>query len=307
MKEKIVAGTRKSSLAMAQTNLVIRAVKKKYPDISCEIVGLQTAGDKILDRSLVSFGGKGIFIEEFEQGLLNHTMDFAVHSAKDIPAELSEGLEIAAVLEREDPRDVLIWRAGEDIEQKEKLIIGTGSKRREMQIMRHYACTCRLLRGNVNTRLEKLLNGEYDAIILAAAGLKRLELLDETTFSYRFFEPEEMVPSGGQGIIAIEAEAGSKVAELLHGISDKEAYCRLSVERYLLEKMQAGCHEPIGVYSELSHEDSNLEWKIRIMDGRSGKPMYYSMTASSDKNFSRDEIIKSGCRLADELLSKIIC
>ncbi len=306
-KMKLKAGTRKSRLALAQTKLVIDEIKKNYPDIECEMKSQSTVGDKVLDRALVSFGGKGIFIEEFEQGIVEGDIDFAVHSAKDMPSELLQGLGIAAVLPREDARDVLIWRKDVDFDKIKNPVIGTGSKRREIQVKRMYACECKLLRGNVNTRLEKLENGEYDAIILAAAGLKRLGLFDADRFSYRFFDIEDMIPSGGQGVIAVEALCGSKTEKLLGGISDRNTYLRLLVERYILEKMNAGCHEPIGVYSELTDDDKDNKWKLYVMDGRSGNAVYYNEAIEilPEEQDSSELLLEKGYRLADKILARL--
>lgn len=303
MTKKLVVGTRKSKLALAQTQLVIDAIRESYPEVECEMKSQSTMGDKVLDRSLVSFGGKGIFIEEFEQKIIDGEIDMAVHSAKDMPANLLEGLEIAAVLPREDARDVLIWRKENDFEKLTNPIIGTGSKRREMQIKRLYPCECRLLRGNINTRLEKLENGEYDAIILAVAGLKRLQLFDEQKFAYRFLDIHEMIPSGGQGVIAVEAMEGGKSECILKNISDKNTYLRLQIERYVLENMKAGCHEPIGVYSELDND----KWRLYVMDGRSGGAHYYSdsVDIASDKAHDENNILQKGYQLADKILADI--
>lgn len=191
-------GTRKSRLALVQTNMVAEAIEAVCPEVKCELVPLMTKGDKILKTSLVAFGGKGAFVEEFEQSLLNGDIDLAVHSAKDMPMDLSDGLCIGAVLKREDPRDVFVTVKGRTPERSPR-IIGTGSPRRQVQIMERGDVECRLLRGNVDTRLEKLYQGEYDGIILAAAGLNRLGLFNDPRFSFEFLEPEMFIPAGGQG------------------------------------------------------------------------------------------------------------
>ena len=191
-------GTRKSRLALVQTNMVAEAIEAACPEVKCELVPLMTRGDKILKTSLVAFGGKGAFVEEFEQSILNGDIDLAVHSAKDMPMDLSDGLCIGAVLKREDPRDVFVTVKGRTPERSPR-IIGTGSPRRQVQIMEHGDVECRLLRGNVDTRLEKLYQGEYDGIILAAAGLSRLGLFEDPRFSFEFLETENFIPAGGQG------------------------------------------------------------------------------------------------------------
>ena len=243
--ERLRIGTRGSRLALAQTELFINRVKEFYPDVVCEKVIIRTTGDKILDRPLVDFGGKAVFVSEFEQAISDGTLDCAVHSAKDLPTELAEGLTAACVLPREDARDVLLTRADSADAPR---VIGTGSMRRQVQVREWYPdAVCRSLRGNVPTRIEKLRAGEYDGIILAAAGLKRLGLDRESDLSYRYFTEEEMVPAGGQGIIVIEGRNEDLV--FYEKMTDKEAAQALAIERFVLEELQADCHEAVGVYA----------------------------------------------------------
>lgn len=240
-------GTRVSELAMTQTHLVMAALKEKVPEVLFEVVPLQTLGDKILDKPLLSFGGKGVFVSEFEEGLLSGTIDLAVHSAKDMPMALPEGLDIVGVPKREDPRDVLITMKGTTL--REEAIIGTSSLRRQYQIKALKKVVCKDLRGNVNTRLRKLEEGQYDGIILAAAGLKRLGLHEETKYTYQYFDCESFVPAGGQGIIAVEGRKDDPISKLISEINDEESVISLNIERDVLQGLNAGCHEPIGVYS----------------------------------------------------------
>ena len=178
---KIRIGTRKSRLALVQTDLVRQKIEEAFPEAEIEIVEMSTKGDELLDRSLTSFGGKGVFTKELEEALLREEIDLAVHSAKDMPMELGEGMAILAVPPREDPRDVLVTRPGTVLSGKSRIVIGTSSPRRVVQIQElgpklwpGAEICCEMLRGNVNTRLRKLAEGGYDGIILAAAGLKRL-------------------------------------------------------------------------------------------------------------------------------------
>lgn len=243
--ERLRIGTRGSRLALAQTELFINRVKEFYPDVVCEKVIIRTTGDKILDRPLVDFGGKAVFVSEFEQAISDGTLDCAVHSAKDLPTELAEGLMAACVLPREDARDVLLTRADS---ADAPHVIGTGSMRRQAQVREWYPdAVCRSLRGNVPTRIEKLRAGEYDGIILAAAGLKRLGLDRESDLSYRYFTEEEMVPAGGQGIVVIEGR--NEDLAFYEKMTDKEAAQALAIERFVLEELQADCHEAVGVYA----------------------------------------------------------
>ena len=261
-------GTRGSRLALVQTDLVIDAIHKHYPLLQCETIVINTLGDKILDKPLIEFGGKGVFISEFEEALMSREIDLAVHSAKDMPMELCEGLEIACVLKREDPRDVLITMKPVKIEELESAIIGTSSLRRQLQVEQLYGnIRCTLLRGNVNTRLKKLADGVYDGIILAAAGIKRLGLDKEQAYNYRYLNFDEMIPAGGQGIVAVEARVDSELGQMLKKFSDPVSGMELEIERKVLHLFEAGCHEPIGVFSEVKQG----EIKLRIMKEVNGK------------------------------------
>lgn len=250
--EKIKIGTRGSALALAQTELVIRKIKEKSPGVECEICMITTKGDKILDKSLVEFGGKGVFLTEIEEKLQTGEIDIAVHSAKDMPMELAEGLAIMGVLKREDPRDVLVTTDWKGFLQKEHPVIGTSSLRRQTQIQQIFSnAVCSLLRGNVNTRLKKLEEGMYDGILLAAAGLNRLGLEREEKFHYHIFDIDRMIPAGGQGIIAVEGRKDSRFSGLLESITHENTKIELKLERKALKLLEAGCHEPVGIYTRL--------------------------------------------------------
>lgn len=250
--EKIKIGTRGSALALAQTELVIRQMKEKFPEAECEVCTITTKGDKILDKPLVEFGGKGVFLTEIEEKLMTGEIDLAVHSAKDMPMELAEGLDILAVLKREDPRDVLVTMDFEGFLKKEHPVVGTSSLRRQVQIQQIFpAAVCQTLRGNVNTRLKKLEEGMYDGILLAAAGLNRLGLEKEEKFHYYIIDVDRMIPAGGQGIIAVEGKKDSPLSKLLESITHKATRRELELERMALKLLEAGCHEPVGVYTRL--------------------------------------------------------
>lgn len=265
--KKIRIGTRGSQLALAQTELVREALTHIYPELECEIVVIRTTGDKILNKPLLEFGGKGVFIDEFEEALLRNEIDIAVHSAKDMPMCMRDGLDILGVLNREDPRDVLITMKATNRNDKE-VRIGTSSLRRQIQIEELYDnIMCSSLRGNVNTRLQKLSDGLYDGIILAAAGIKRLNLDNQEEYNYRYFDIDEMVPAGGQAIIAIEGKKDSEFKTLLSKITDSSAKIELEVERNALKLFNAGCHEPIGIYSKITGD----EIEIWMMIERNGK------------------------------------
>ncbi len=246
-------GTRKSKLAMAQTMMVAEAMKQAEPGLIVEIVPVVTTGDKILDRALTEFGGKGVFISEFEEGILKGRFDAAVHSAKDMPMELQEGLEIAATLPRADAEDVFVTVKGRELSNA-PMVVGTGSLRRQLQIMERKQAVCQLIRGNIDTRLEKLYSGQYDAIILAAAGLKRLGLFSDDRFEFEILPADEFTPAGGQAIIAIEARKDSPFADLFESINHPSSALSLRAERYVLELLSAGCNEAIGVYSYMKDD-----------------------------------------------------
>ena len=253
---EIRLGTRKSRLAMVQTELAADALKRAEPGLSVTIVPLTTAGDRIQDRPLLGFGGKGAFVTEFEEAILKGTIDGAVHSAKDMPTELLQGLDIVSVLPRGDARDVLVTVKGRNTEKDgtSALVIGTGSLRRQAQIKERFPAECRLLRGNVNTRLDKLYAGEYDGIILAAAGIRRLGLFSDARFHFEYLPEKQFIPAGGQGIIAIEGKKDSEFSELFQKVSDRRAELSLKAEREVLRLLGAGCNEAIGVYSTMEQE-----------------------------------------------------
>ena len=224
MNDIIRIGTRKSALALIQTQLVADELRQVCPGIQVEIVTKDTLGDRILDKPLQEFGGKGVFVSEFEQAIQEGVIDLAVHSAKDLPMELAQGLTIAAVSGREDPRDVLVTMRGHRIRPESVVHIGTSSPRRQLQAQlmcktlwpEAAGAECSTLRGNVHTRLRKLEEENFDGIILAAAGLKRLGLLEQDTYEYTFLAPEEFIPAGGQGLMAVEAKAGTAAHSLAH-------------------------------------------------------------------------------------------
>ena len=204
MSNKVRIGTRKSLLAVIQTEIVKDRILEAFPDREVEIVKIDTKGDQILDRSLTSFGGKGVFTAELEAELLSGKIDIAVHSAKDMPMDFPEGLGIGAALERADVRDAFVTTSGKKLADLEPgSIVGTSSLRRELMIKEiNPDVQIRLLRGNVQTRLRKLKEGMYDGIILAAAGVERLAYQDMEGICFDYMDPERFLPAAGQGILA---------------------------------------------------------------------------------------------------------
>lgn len=246
---KLRMGTRRSALAMIQTKLVRDAILKHFPELEIELVPMSTEGDRNLDRSLDSFGGKGVFTQDLERALLAGEIDLAVHSAKDMPMELPAGLELGAVLEREDPADVLVTRSKIPAAKLPAgSIIGTSSLRRELQIRRiNPQVQIRLLRGNVPTRLDKLRAGEYDGILLAAAGLKRLGMMQPEGLFVEVLDKELFLPAPGQGVMGVEIRAG-ELAEVMAAIHAPEAAMVLRAEREYLTILGGNCNAPCAAY-----------------------------------------------------------
>ena len=247
---KIRIGTRKSKLAVAQTKMAADKIHSAYPEVETEIVYISTKGDAVLDKPIADIGGRGVFVSEIEQALSDNTIDIAVHSAKDLPIELADGLEISAVLERGNYRDVLAVRKGTVIGKADSCKIGTGSIRRRVNFKNLYPnAEFADIRGNVDTRLKKLQNGEYDGIILAAAGLERLGLTDDESFDFKPFDYTEFLPAPCQGIIAIESRKNDFTKEIMENIRDKNTFYSFETERLIAKKLNADCGMPLGAYS----------------------------------------------------------
>lgn len=244
--------TRKSALAVAQTTLAANALVSANPGLEYELVPMTTEGDRRLDKSLASFGGKGVFIKELEVALLEGRADIAVHSLKDMPAEVMPEFKLAAVLKREDPRDAFIAKAGVDgvkfMDLPAGSRIGTGSIRRVVQLKAlrpdlEYVP----IRGNIQTRLSKL--EELDGVVLAAAGLKRMGLADQVT---EYFDIDKVLPASGQGILAVEtlAKENSAVDAILSRVNDAPTYCIAVAEMAFLKALNAGCQFPVASFAE---------------------------------------------------------
>jgi hydroxymethylbilane synthase len=256
MSQTIRIATRKSPLAMWQAEHVAAALKAAHPGIQVELLGMTTQGDRILDTPLAKIGGKGLFIKELEQGLLSGEADIAVHSMKDVPVELPEGLHLAVIMQREDPRDAFVSNAYKDLDSLPKgACVGTSSLRRQCQLAENRPdLQIRSLRGNVNTRLRKLDEGEYDAIILAAAGLMRLGFEQRIT---ALIGPEQSLPAIGQGAVGIECRTDDvRVNELIAPLHHPETAVCVQAERAMNRRLDGGCQVPIAGYAML--ESGNL-------------------------------------------------
>ncbi|WP_299198973.1 hydroxymethylbilane synthase [Thermocrinis sp.] len=256
-------GTRKSKLALWQANFV----KEKLEALGCrvELVPITTTGDKILDAPLAKIGGKGLFVKEIENALLAGEIDLAVHSLKDVPITIPEGLTLSAITEREEPYDVLISRNGKKLEELPSgAVVGTSSLRRQVQIKRRRRdLKVEILRGNVDTRLRKLKEGLYDAIVLAYAGVKRMGLSGEISQVL-----EDFIPAVGQGSLAIETRAeDERVINFVKVLNHQESWLRAVCERAFLRELQGGCQVPIGAYAWIEGDRIKIKGFISDLEG----------------------------------------
>ena len=264
-------GSRKSQLALIQTHWVQEQLQQSFPDRTFEVHTMSTHGDKILDVALAKIGDKGLFTKELEIGMLNQEIDFAVHSLKDLPTRLPEGLVLGVVTERENPADALVVHAKHQDRQIETLpsgaVVGTSSLRRLAQLRHHFPhLAFKDIRGNLNSRLQKLDTGEYDAIILAVAGLQRLGMGDRIQ---QVLPPEISLHAVGQGALGIECRADDKeVLALLKAIEHSQTRDRTLAERAFLRELEGGCQVPIGVNTHLDGETLTLTGIVISVDGQ---------------------------------------
>ena len=264
MKKRIVVGSRESRLAVVQAQTLVDFINGHCPEHEAVLITMKTTGDKILDRRLDQVGGKGLFVKELEKALLEHQIDLCVHSLKDVPMVVAEELPIVGCSRREDVRDVLVLPEGEK-ELDPGLAIGSSSLRRMMQLHNIYPkMRTETVRGNVLTRLRKLDEGEYGALVLAAAGLTRLGLQHRIS---RYFTTEEMLPAGGQGILAVQGRAGEDVS-WLDGFFDADAGMAARAERAFLRELDAGCSSPIAAYATVKDGVLTLEGYCDTYNGR---------------------------------------
>ncbi|MBH0021906.1 hydroxymethylbilane synthase [Pseudoalteromonas sp. SWXJ133] len=267
-KTKLVRiATRKSALALWQAEFVKAELERFHADVRVELVPMSTQGDIILDTPLAKIGGKGLFVKELEQAMLDGRADIAVHSMKDVPVEFPEGLELYTICEREDPRDAFVSNNFANLnELPQGAIVGTSSLRRQCQIKAlRPDLDIRDLRGNVNTRLGKLDDGQYDAIILAAAGLIRLEMESRIA---DYIEPEVSLPANGQGAVGIECRIDDEVTKaLLAPLEHTQTRIRVNAERAMNRHLEGGCQVPIGAYALVDGEQVHLRGLVGAVDG----------------------------------------
>ena len=267
-KTKLVRiATRKSALALWQAEFVKAELERFHADVHVELVPMSTQGDIILDTPLAKIGGKGLFVKELEQAMLDGRADIAVHSMKDVPVEFPQGLALHTICEREDPRDAFVSNNFANLsELPQGAIVGTSSLRRQCQIKAlRPDLDIRDLRGNVNTRLGKLDDGQYDAIILAAAGLIRLEMESRIA---DYIEPEVSLPANGQGAVGIECRIDDEVTKaLLAPLEHTQTRIRVNAERSMNRYLEGGCQVPIGAYALVDGEQVHLRGLVGAVDG----------------------------------------
>ncbi|WP_163101761.1 hydroxymethylbilane synthase [Peribacillus alkalitolerans] len=278
---KIIVGSRRSKLAITQTNWVIDQLKSLGLPFEFEVKEIVTKGDQILDVTLSKVGGKGLFVKEIEQALLDKEIDMAVHSMKDMPAVLPEGLTIGCIPVREDHRDALISKDGKTLDELPAgSIIGTSSLRRSSQILaRRPDLEIKWIRGNIDTRLQKLKDEDYDAIILAAAGLSRMGWKSEVVSE--FLDPDFCLPAVGQGALSIECrEDDHELLEQLSKFTCKKTKIAVEAERAFLDKMEGGCQVPIAGFATVK-DTVNVELTA-LVASPDGKVIYKEMISGID-------------------------
>ncbi|MCY1564675.1 hydroxymethylbilane synthase [Staphylococcus pettenkoferi] len=278
---KLVVGSRRSKLAMTQSRQFIDSLKKIDPSLEIEIKEIVTKGDQIVDKQLSKVGGKGLFVKEIENELYSHEIDMAIHSLKDVPSVISEGLTLGCIPDRENPFDAYVANdhvALEDL--PEGSIVGTSSLRRGAQIKAKYPhVEIKWIRGNIDTRLQKLQDEDYDAIILAAAGLKRMGWSDDIVTSY--LDKETLVPAIGQGALGIECRSDDQeLLDLLNQVHNQNVADCVTAERTFLKQMDGSCQVPIGGYAT-KDEDGTIEFTGLIMS-TDGKERYQHTARGKD-------------------------
>ncbi|MGP1360476.1 hydroxymethylbilane synthase [Campylobacter sp.] len=296
MKEIKIA-TRKSILALWQSEHIKARIESKHNDIKVELIGMKTKGDVILDTPLAKIGGKGLFTKELEDSMLKGETDIAVHSLKDVPVVFPKGLKLAAICSREDTRDAMIsekFAKFSDLPHGAK--VGTTSLRRKMQLLiMRPDLEIISLRGNVQTRLRKLKEGEFDAIILAMAGINRLNIRAEVVHIYTFGF-DEMIPAMGQGALGIEARDEKKILEQIDFLNDENAVIETTIERDFVSVLEGGCQVPIGISARLQGDEISIDAIVGLPDG--------SEFIKDSLETSKDKFQSVGKELAHKFIEK---
>ncbi len=271
MTEILRIATRKSALALWQAEYVKAELEVHHPALAVELVPMSSRGDKILDVPLAKVGGKGLFVKELEHSLLNNEADIAVHSMKDVPMEFPEGLGLSVICPREDPRDAFVSNRFDSLEQlPQGSVVGTSSLRRQCQLLaKRPDLNIKFLRGNVNTRLQKLDDGDYDAIILASAGLIRLEMPERIR---ERITPEFCLPAGGQGAVGIETRTNdARIKQLIAPLHCGTTAQQVAAERAMNRRLEGGCQVPIGCFAV--HQGDDQLWLRGLVGNPDGSVM----------------------------------
>lgn len=294
---KLIIATRQSKLALWQSEFIKEELQKAYPNLEVVLKPMTSKGDKILDTPLAKIGGKGLFTKELEDSMLEGTSHIAVHSLKDVPMEFPQGLKLAAITKREDVRDALLSQKYEDIDAlPQNAVVGTTSLRRRMQILRYRPdLKIKNLRGNVNTRIRKLKDGEFDAIILASAGIKRLGLQDEVNY-FSPISTDIMIPAMGQAALGIEIVNDMQIEKIIDVLKDEQATIETTVERDFVRVLEGGCQVPIGINAKLQEDTLHVRCIIGMPNG--DEVIEKSFTCN------KEEYISKGIELAHELIEQ---
>jgi hydroxymethylbilane synthase len=290
---RIRIGSRGSMLALAQSNWVKHQLEAHYPQAQVDLTIIKTSGDQFVDRPIAAIGGKGVFTKEIEDALLRNDIDIAVHSMKDLPTEMVAGLTIAAVPPREDARDVLVSRDGRKLNDlRSGARVATGSLRRRSQLLHHRGDLVLVpIRGNIDTRLRKLDDGEADALIMAAAGLRRIGREERLT---EYLPDEVCVSAVAQGALGIEARGDGAMRELLLFLHDSNTHAEVTAERALLEQLGGGCHVPIGARARVSGDTLAMIAVVAQPDGKS--------LCRGEISGKASDAVELGRHLAEQLL-----
>ncbi len=315
--KKLIIATRASKLALWQSNHIKAVLEAAHSGLEVELKPIKTTGDKILDTPLALIGGKGLFTKELEEDMLSGGSHMAVHSLKDVPTKFPEGLVLAAVTKREDPRDCFLSFKYENLEKlPEGAVVGTTSLRRRMQLKSvRPDLTIKDLRGNIDTRLRKLEDGEFDAIILATAGIKRLGLIDGVKYAVPI-ERDVMTPSMGQAALGIESIDDDEVIELLSVLNDEDAMIETTIERDFVDTLEGGCQVPIGVNAKIM-DDETVE-VLAVIGMPDGSAMMSKAVTADIEDFEEigeelakeflaegaDKLLAEACKMGEEILKK---
>jgi len=296
--KKLTIATRGSQLALWQSNHIKAVLEEQNPGLEVELSIIVTTGDKVIDRPLAAIGGKGLFLKELEEAMLRGEAQIAVHSLKDVPTVMPDGLILGAITQREDSRDAMLSEKYSDINSlPQGAVVGTSSLRRRMQIEKlRPDLMIKDLRGNVDTRIRKLKEGEFDAIILAAAGINRLALLDEVEHVYPI-SLEEMIPSMGQGALGIEAINDPEVLKIVSRLEDEDSRIETTIERAFVDTLNGGCHVPIGASANVL-EDGSVHVRT-VLGLPNGTEMLEDTRVVSSK-----EYLTVGKKIAQEMIEK---